>query len=703
MALSTESIGPARDRRSLMDGLKSSRIAPLAAALTAVLASPPAAAGAQTAQTTPTPTTTFSVSVTEATELVEEVGTTRRIGRREIEARNARTLDEALRLLPGIYVRTGGDGTPRLDVRGFRSRHVLLLVNGVPANSTADGQFDPARMSTDAIREIKISYGSSSVLYGDNALAAVIEITTIDSTPEASVNVSAGTPDQQSAGGRFARTIGNWSLTATATKFDSAGFRLADSFATTALEDGGRRQNSDRDRGDLRGAIGYRVSPRLSLSSEWSFGAGSYGVPGSVIDDPADIFAPTPRFERVEAYRFGTGQVSVAAAPSQRVNLRAWAFRNRQTEDRSRYDDDTYSSMDDPRVQGTFESRERTVVTGGSALARLDLERLGWLRLAVNQRRESFDSSGVIRDVPSAGGTGGGGGGGGRGAGSGSQPSTFDIRAFSFDRHVDVSSAGAEWQAHPASRLGTVVGTAVNVQHRPGGAAQAEPTWIAGLSYDVTETIALHASGTRKVRVPSIDQLFNTSSGNPDLRAEHAYGLDVGADYRLGTASSVAVSVFSTSARDFIEREAGQPFENHDRYRFRGAEVTAQTSRVPRLGLRAAYSFLDADDLTAATRPLQTRPRHRGSLDSVWTPIPGSTVRGAVHRTGSQLFDSRGAIPVQRQAAGYTLVDLGFAQALARYDIVVDIMNLFDERYDQSYGLPREGRAATLSLRARVN
>jgi vitamin B12 transporter len=674
----------------------------LAGAL-AVLASPPASANAQT---TPTSIPTFSVSVTEATELVEEVGTTRRIGRAEIEARSARTLDKALRLLPGIYVRTGGDGTPRIDVRGFRSRHVLLLVNGVPANSTADGQFDPARMSTDAIREIKVSYGSSSVLYGDNALAAVIEITTIDSTPETSVSVSAGTPDQQGAGGRFARTIGNWSLTATATRFDTAGFRLADSFVPTALEDGGRRQNSDRDRGDLRGAVGYRLSPRLSFSSEWSFGAGSYGVPGSVVDDPADIFAQTPRFERVEQYRLGSGQVSVAAAPSQRVSVRAWAFRNRQTEDRSRYDDDSYSSMDDPLVQGTFESHERSAVTGASALARLDLQRLGWLRLAVNQRRESFDSSGVIRDVPSAGGSGGGGGGGGggRGGGSGSQPATFTVRSFSVDQHVDVSSAGAEWQAHPATRLGTVVGAAVNVQHRPGGDAKAEPTWIAGVSYDATEAMRLHASATRKVRVPSIDQLFNTSSGNPDLRAEHAYGLDAGADYRLGTASSIAVSVFSTSARDFIERESGQPFENHDRYRFLGAEVTAQTSRVPRLGLRAGYSFLDADDLTHGTQPLQTRPRHRGSLEWMWTPLAGTAARGAVHRTGSQLYDSRGAVPVQQRAAGYTVVDVGFTQTLARrYDIVFDVTNLFDELYDQSYGLPREGRAAMLSLRARVN
>ena len=136
----------------------------------------------------------FSVSITEPSEIVEQVGTTRRVTRADIEARNARTLDEALRLVPGVYVRTGGDGTPRIDVRGFRSRHVLLLINGVQVNSTVDGQFDPARISTKAIREIKVSYGSSSVLYGDNAVAGVIEITTVDDKPEASLDVSGGTP-----------------------------------------------------------------------------------------------------------------------------------------------------------------------------------------------------------------------------------------------------------------------------------------------------------------------------------------------------------------------------------------------------------------------------------------------------------------------------------------------------------------------------
>jgi outer membrane cobalamin receptor len=37
-----------------------------------------------------------------------------------------------------------------------------------------------------------------------------------------------------------------------------------------------------------------------------------------------------------------------------------------------------------------------------------------------------------------------------------------------------------------------------------------------------------------------------------------------------------------------------------------------------------------------------------------------------------------------------------------RYDLVFDVTNLFDRLYDQAYGLPREGRTATLAMRARL-
>jgi outer membrane cobalamin receptor len=246
-----------------------------------------------------------------------------------------------------------------------------------------------------------------------------------------------------------------------------------------------------------------------------------------------------------------------------------------------------------------------------------------------------------------------------------------------------------------------VLGAALNHQDRPDALSDNAPTWLAGLTYEATTALRLHASASRKIRVPSIDQLFNTSSGNAALGSEHTNGVEVGADYRLSATSSVAVAGFATDAHDFIERQSGQPFQNQDQYQFRGAEVSASTSWIPRVTLRGAYSFLDSEDVSTG-RMLQTRPRHRTSLDGTWRPWPASVVRGAMSYTGTQRYDSRGTTLVQMQADPYALVDLGFTQTLAqRFDIAFDVTNLFDELYDQSYGLPREGRAAVLTLRFR--
>ena len=59
---------------------------------------------------------------------------------------------------------------------------------------------------------------------------------------------------------------------------------------------------------------------------------------------------------------------------------------------------------------------------------------------------------------------------------------------------------------------------------------------------------------------------------------------------------------------------------------------------------------------------------------------------------------------MQLEVDGFTLVDVGFTQTLSsRFEFAFDVMNLFDHLYDQSYGLPRAGRAAVLTLRALAN
>ena len=669
--------------------------------LCATLASTLLAPAAALAQETPT----FSVSITEPDEVIEQVGTTRRIDRAEIEARHARTLDEALRLVPGIYVRTGGDGTPRIDIRGFRSRHVLLLIDGVPFNSTDDGQFDPARISTESIEEIKVSYASSSVLYGDNAMGAVIEVVTAPRAANVEgLDLTLGTPDQRDAAGRVARTYGRLQFLLAGDAYSTDGFRLPGRFAPTTVENGGRRENSDRTRRELRANAAYAFSPTVKFATEWTVGDGAYGIPPGTIDNPADIFAQAVHYDRINAYRHASGQASLAFDPSARLTLRAWAYRNAQREDAARYDSSTYASIDNPLVPGTFQSRDDTTVSGSSVLGRIDLRRAGWLRVAINQRRERFDATGVLRDV-AIGGSAGGGAGGGRGARQTPVTVTYGLRSFATDQHFDVYSAGSEWQFHPARRLGAVLGAAMNWQDRIDAATRAEPTWIAGVAYDATSRVRLHASATRKIRFPSISQLYDESAGNAALEPERAYGVDAGADRQFGGHSSVGLSVFSTRASNFIERNQGAQFVNRDTYRFSGVEASLDTQAIRNVDLRVAYTFLDSVDVGGGSgAELQYRPRHRASLEAGWRFAPNWVARGAIQGIADQRYYSRGAVPVEARAGDYTLVDANVTRTLARRcDVVVGVNNLFDQLYEQAYGLPREGRTGFITLRARFD
>ena len=55
----------------------------------------------------------------------EAAGTVHRITAEQIRQQGAQTLDEALQLVPGITIREGAEGTPRIDIRGFRTRRIF--------------------------------------------------------------------------------------------------------------------------------------------------------------------------------------------------------------------------------------------------------------------------------------------------------------------------------------------------------------------------------------------------------------------------------------------------------------------------------------------------------------------------------------------------------------------------------------------------
>lgn len=129
-----------------------------------------------------------TVTVT-ATRTMEDVAKTPSsvsvVTQKDIEAKRVDTVADALQLLPGVYKSQVGNGG--LQIRGFGSTNILVLLNGVPMNNTFNNGVDWEAIPVHTIDRIELVRGASSSLYGGRGVAGVISIQTKQVAPKESV------------------------------------------------------------------------------------------------------------------------------------------------------------------------------------------------------------------------------------------------------------------------------------------------------------------------------------------------------------------------------------------------------------------------------------------------------------------------------------------------------------------------------------
>jgi vitamin B12 transporter len=640
------------------------------------------------------PYTLGEVVVSAEKKVVESVGTVREITSEDIQNKDARTLDEALQLLPGVIIRTGADGVPRVDLRGFRSRHVILLLDGIPINSTDDGQFDPSIIPTENIERIKVSYGDHSVLYGDGGLGGVINIITKRQKKGINGMVSG------EAGGKGDSYLGRFNISGgkgiadfflSGSMYDRNGFPLSDDFKPTDIEDGDVRNNSDKRRNNLFANLNVSPNDRLTFGGVVSYSHGEFGKPPSTIDDPTDLFADKPKFERIDNFEGWSGQLSVGYDIPGPLGVRAWIFINQLREEDNQYDDGNYNSMDDPTVKGTFHQMSTTRIKGAALQTSYDLQAFGLLTLGLNARKEELDLDGRIRDVPSGGGGGGGGGG-----------TTYAVRDFKDDRDIEVYSVALEYEVTPFKNFGLVLGYGHNWQEKDDGGndnsdggSDNEGSYLVGAYYDITQNTRIKASAAKQIRFPTILQLYDESGGNPDLTTEKSYNYELGLEQKLPLKSLVTLTGFLIDVKNYIEK-IDDVNQNNDKYRFQGFELTGETRFVRNLLLRAGYTYLDTKDRSPDTEKdeLQYRPRHKLTFESkYYFPFGLSPYMNIIY-VADQVFYTKKTPFQKRSLNDYFLVNLRLDQALLKnkVNLYVGVDNLFDTDYETSYGFPQAGR-----------
>lgn len=156
--------------------------------------------------------------------------TTQVIKEETIAESGAANLAEVLQRVTGVTVESNalGTGTSTVELQGFGSNHVLVMVDGMKMIGRVRGDLDISQIPSGQIERIEIVKGATSTLYGSEAMGGVINIITKKPKEHLQVNTSTqiGNYGKINTNVDLGGTINGWMQKANFSYRRSSGFDL---------------------------------------------------------------------------------------------------------------------------------------------------------------------------------------------------------------------------------------------------------------------------------------------------------------------------------------------------------------------------------------------------------------------------------------------------------------------------------------------
>ncbi|MFQ6611715.1 MAG: TonB-dependent receptor domain-containing protein [Fidelibacterota bacterium] len=176
----------------------------------------------------------------------------------------ARDISDVLEEMTGVQVVENQFGTG-VELSGFDSEHILILIDGTKMIGRVNGQLDIAQIPIEQIERVEVVKGAASALYGSDAMGGVINIFTRRPEDHWSVNSDngLGAYGRANTAISFARNFNSWSITAGGGYRHYGGFDLDPG---SVWEDGSEYRKSN---GLLK--LGYRFPSGADLLVETNY------------------------------------------------------------------------------------------------------------------------------------------------------------------------------------------------------------------------------------------------------------------------------------------------------------------------------------------------------------------------------------------------------------------------------------------------
>jgi vitamin B12 transporter len=220
-----------------------------------------------------------------------------KITQKELQQNAGKNVIEILNTVAGIDVRgvNANASEPKsINIRGGRSRQVLVLIDGVPVTdqSAINQEFDLRLLSISQIESIEILKGASSTLYGSGAAAAVINIILKKASKDSisgSFETSLGTNNTANiTGSGFSDRNQNVTLNGTL-----GSFNFLSSFSITGVDGMSSAESKtisefENDAFYSKNALvklGYKVNSKISVAAFLNYDVFEYDFDGGTFSD----------------------------------------------------------------------------------------------------------------------------------------------------------------------------------------------------------------------------------------------------------------------------------------------------------------------------------------------------------------------------------------------------------------------------------
>jgi len=609
------------------------------------------------------------------------------INREQVEATGARTVDEALRYLPGIISEgTAGGQLGALSgqfMRGGNTSQVLVLLDGRPLNDVGFfGGFDLSQFSTDIIEQIEVVPGGGSTLYGSDAIGGVINIITRLPKEEGnkilpSLGFGSFGEDRQTL--QMIGRSGSWGWVLGYNRIDSESafpFEINDgqfSFEDSTADDvsfdiDDRRDNADVLYNNASAKIIGDLSDRHRLTFSALYLDKDLGVSNGV---PIPVSGSVGNFNSL--------------TPNARQNTRewlldlTWEFNMGNGDDsiltaKTSFDSRNYD-FEDPDPSGSRDKVDRTGI--GFQLQH------NW-QLAKNQRLNyGFDYRSVDAENRTS---------------RGGRPEVEN-----YDGNISQGALFARYQLDFSPNLSAHVGVRQDFSSIEEGDVTSPSV---GARWGITETTTLRANYGRSFRAPLLSNLeglaaFNVE-GNSDLEAERGDSFDVGIDQQLGDRGLLRLTYFINDVDDLINFEFGSPstYRNIGRVRTTGIEAALNFQVFKNVFLMANYTLNDPQIKSDANREIvgnQLSFRGADILNvGISYEIPTGLFVGVFLHNVSDRFTNN---TNTETLAAYTTVDLKLRMPIGdRLAVNASWDNIFNEQFQEFPGWPGLGSNARVGL-----